>query len=43
MKASFWSEPLNTSHQWKKVKNIHLVMVDIDRKISVKPIEIVCD
>jgi glutamine amidotransferase len=37
------SEPLNTSHHWKRVKNNHLVTVDIDRKISVKPIETVCD
>ncbi len=37
------SEPFNTSHHWKKVNNNHLVMVDIDRKISVKPIEIVRD
>jgi glutamine amidotransferase len=35
------SEPLNASQQWERVENNHIVMVDRDKIVSIKPIEIV--
>ncbi len=32
------SEPLNSSKEWQKIQNNHMVLVDSDRKMTVKPI-----
>jgi len=37
------SEPLNKSQQWERVENNHMVMVDQNKKVSIKRIEILSD
>lgn len=32
------SEPLNSSKEWQKINNNHMVLVDSDRKMTIKPI-----